>query len=53
MLCLPDAAFYERFPSTYQRPRAYNISLTDIALRSTLPLARRAPPRDPAADGAA
>jgi hypothetical protein len=34
MLCMPDPVFYERFPSTYKRPPAYNISFADIAARA-------------------
>ena len=38
MLCLPDAVFYERFPSTYKRPpRAYNISVESMAARGPSP----------------
>jgi len=31
LLCMPDKVFYERFPSTYQKPEAYDISLSDVA----------------------
>ena len=31
MLGLTEKAFYERFPSTYKRPRPYNVSLSELA----------------------
>ena len=34
LLGMPDAAFYERFPSTYKKPRAFNVSLADLAVVS-------------------
>ena len=31
LLGMPDKAFYERFPSTYKRPRPYNVTLSELS----------------------